>query len=105
MKKEINLLKEIADIASCITGDDLSEKDAQNILDLIESQQQEIEELQKYMKTNLIPRSTINLLYISTDKIKEKIEEIEKYMDNTVERSTINEYKCAISFLEELLGE
>lgn len=41
--------------------------------------------------------------YISKDKIRTKIEEIEKYKGNTVERSTINEYECAINFLEELL--
>ena len=50
----------------------------EQLLKLVEKQQKEIEELKKYMKTNLIPKSTINLLYISKDKIK-KI--INKYVD------------------------
>lgn len=52
--------------------------DAEILLNLIDKQQKEIEELQKYMKTNLIPKSTINLLYISKDKIREIIS---KYVD------------------------
>lgn len=35
-------------------------------------------ELQKYMKDYLIPKSTINLVYIPKSKVKEKIEELEE---------------------------
>jgi len=117
MAKEIDLLKEIADITSCTTGDDLSGEDAQNVLDLIESQRQEIENLkvcleaeEKYAEG--LNRDIKSLLdfepnndFIGKNKIKEMIEEIEKYKGNTVEKSTINEYECAINFLKELLEE
>ena len=42
------------------------------VVDLYQKEKDKNKELQRYMKTNLIPKSTINLLYISKNKIREK---------------------------------
>lgn len=61
----------------CITTDIRNEY-ARTILNLIEKQQKEIDELQSYIKEYLIPKSTINLLYVSKDKIRAKIKELDE---------------------------
>lgn len=53
-------------------------KNLEIILNLIEKQQKEIDELQSYIKEYLIPKSTINLLYVSKDKIRAKIKELDE---------------------------
>lgn len=68
------------------------------ILDLYQKEKEKNRELQSYMKTNLIPKSTINLLYTSKDKIKDKIKEVE-------ELDMGYEGKWIIDLLEELLEE
>ena len=50
----------------------------QGLLDLYNKEKEKNKELQNYMKEYLIPKSTINLIYISKDKIKQKIEELEE---------------------------
>lgn len=53
-------------------------KNLEIILNLIEKQKKEIDELQSYIKEYLIPKSTINLLYVSKDKIRAKIKELDE---------------------------
>lgn len=53
-------------------------KNLEIILNLIEKLQKQIEELQSYIKEYLIPKSTINLLYVSKDKIRAKIKELDE---------------------------
>ena len=45
-----------------------------NVLDLYQQEKEKNIELQNYMKEYLIPKSTINLLYISKDKIKKLLD-------------------------------
>lgn len=75
-------------------------KNLEIILNLIEKQQKEIDELQSYIKEYLIPKSTINLLYVSKDKIREKIKEYKglKEIDKMA-------YEEQIKPLQELLKE
>lgn len=63
----------------------LDDEELRVIFEIIESletkldkEKEKNEELQNYMKEYLIPKSTINLVYISKDKIKEKIEKLKK---------------------------
>ena len=51
-----------------------------------EEEKEKNKELQTYMKEYLIPKSTINLVYISKDKIKEKMK---KYMNLISARESI----------------
>lgn len=46
----------------------------QGLLDLYNKEKEKNIELQNYMKEYLIPKSTINLLYISKDKIKKLLD-------------------------------
>lgn len=48
-KEAIELLKEIADVRSCVTGDDLFEKDALTLLNLIDKQQKVIDKMYSYL--------------------------------------------------------
>lgn len=72
----------------------------QGLLDLYNKEKEKNTELQNYMKEYLIPKSTINLLYISKDKIREKIKEYDglKEMD-------MQAYEEQIRPLKELLEE
>ncbi len=66
--------------------------DIERLLNLIDKQQKEIKELkekERYWKSNAIPTSTINTLYISKDKIRKLKELVHKTLDE----------------FEELLGE
>ena len=84
-KKAIELLKEIADVRSCVIGDDLYEEDALILLNLIEKQQKEIESLKN-------------------DNIKLSEEEQYKNVEDGL-RLTNEIINCGIRVLEELLKE
>lgn len=69
-------------------------------------------ELQNYMKKYLIPKSTIDLIYIPKSKIKEKIEELEKEKNTVIEEINFKAFyritdlkNVEISVLQELLEE
>lgn len=77
LKKEINKPLEVPE-DKCNTFILYNIDNAKIILNLIEKQQKEIDELQSYIKEYLIPKSTINLLYVSKDKIRAKIKELDE---------------------------
>lgn len=80
-KKALETLKEVASDDFDTLGDDISPKMAQNILNIINNQQKEIKELkhnrdeyeEEYIK--LLNARYYN--YISKDKIREKLKEID----------------------------
>lgn len=78
------------------------------LLNLIEKQQKEIDELQSYIKEYLIPKSTINLLYVSKDKVRKYIKENKRiYEMKTPNRNRVIYKDCVLltkevkEFLEE----
>lgn len=111
--KAIETLKEVASDDFDTLGDDISPKMAQNILNLIENQQKEIEEKNKDIKklNDLLMLSELD--YISKDKIRKKIKEIDKeyieIQERQIEMSTFmkiaEKRKNKKDILEELLEE
>lgn len=68
-------------------------KTIENLIARNEELEENKKELQEYIKRYLIPKSTINLIYIPKSKVKEKIE----YLENNCGSS------IAIGILQELL--
>lgn len=83
---------------------DVAQSDLRIFLNLVENQQKEIE----YLKEQ-IPQDKIFYYsekdYISKDKIREKIKELEKKKDWFIKYKTSDEVYNKIEILEELLGE
>lgn len=78
-KKAIELLKEIADITNCTTGDDLSTENAQNIINLIDSQQKRIEHWKAGLKIQRrIDEVHINELEETIEELQEEIKGLKK---------------------------
>lgn len=85
-EKEKNLIFKGATIVSDLENNGI-EMNADKLIALYLEEKEKNKELQNYMKEYLIPKSTINLLYINKDKIREKIKELDK---RVIENSEIN---------------
>ncbi len=105
-EKAIETLKEVASDDFDTLGDDISPKMAQNILNLIDNQQKEIEEKDKYIKAIADIRiqdskenysDVIDKYFISKDKIREKIKKAKEIKWQIP--------KLVIEYFEELLEE
>ena len=113
----IETLKEVASDDFDTLGDDISPKMAQSILNVISKQQKEIEELKeknKKLETQVAGDKIQRLEYqkflvqdfISKDKIRAKIKELEDNMILfTNYKEKFNRYKYARDILEKTLGE
>lgn len=101
----------------------IEETKSKGILDIqkeLVTEKEKNKDLQNYMKEYLIPKSTINLVYIRKDKIKEIIKKHEEARDLAGEELTtttiiadtdnlnygrIETHNVAIEYLKELLEE
>ena len=108
-KEAIELLKQPPDLPFIYVE---REKAIRIVLKLIKKQQREIEELNKALMTatlrieGLKIEAVYNNDYISKDKIREKIKELEDYMILfTNDKEKFNRYKYARNTLEKLLKE
>ena len=105
LRKQLRLAINIDDVTTVIRNDN-----AQTILNLIEKQQKEIEELKQEMEKRKWVRIKENgevepLLYISKDKIRDKIRHYQELQDNYIKKyDKINEgLQAMINVLQELL--
>ena len=106
-RKQLRLAINIDDVTTVIRNDN-----AQTILNLIEKQQKEIEELKQEMEKRKWVRIKENgevepLLYISKDKIRDKIRHYQELQDNYIKKyDEINEgLQAMINVLQELIEE
>ena len=107
LRKQLRLAINIDDVTTVIRNDN-----AQTILNLIEKQQKEIEELKQEMEKRKWVRIKENgevepLLYISKDKIRDKIRHYQELQDNYIKKyDEINEgLQVMINVLQELIEE
>ena len=107
---EEEIIKILSDeIVALNVGHEKYEEAVEGLLDLYQKEKEKNKELQIYMKEYLIPKSTINLVYISKDKIINKAEEYKKMLDTLNKAKDIDTIKAInerlIAFQEILLLE
>ena len=118
MEEDIKILEEIIEYCKEHLPPYYKDEDLQAIENLIKGYrelEEEKKELQKYIKDYLIPKSTINLIYIPKSKIKEKMEELEtklkvfekdiRYCKDRVQARLMNDEIYVIRRCRDLLQE
>ena len=106
-KKAIEYIKEFRnEVFEGVGNKSTMAKNIDILLNLIKSQQKEIEELKKWHDVFLemyIHKDKVGANYISKDKIREKIEDLESLSKNITMQPSIYNYE--IDLLKELLEE